>query len=636
MRTSSITSLKSRLWIRELAIYLAALFVFALILLNRSPNLLRPISMNVRFGFGWTVPLLFIILLLSFNVSGWQGKLFSLIATLSVFALALAGVWASGHTQSVSISGLIPLYDAQAYYIDSLRVLAGRSILEFSAARPLFTDVLATLLAISHHNLMIALAIFTAINAVACYFASQELQSTHGSLAAVFLLIFLFLYYRYRTIGTVMSENLGFPLGVLGVTQIWRGITNNSYRLVLYGLLINTVALNARPGAFFILPAILLWGSWYFSKPDRHFSWQFFLLGTGAIGVGFALNFAIIRLLGTPSSVPFSQFSYALYGLASGGNSWSYVFKVHPELFKLLEPEKTQTIYNLTFELIRDHPALILQGAFHNWSILFSNSWYNVFSFVGGENHLVNSMTRWGLYFLCVLGFIKWIRNVANPYTSFIMAATVGALISVPFVPPADSYGMRLYAASIMIFGLPPAMGLVFALEILKIHALHRPTTRVTDSALIISFNSILILLLIIGPLLAKGTSDTSRMTSTSCLPGMNSIEIRFNPGSYVQMIREKDFALDWMPVFHQGIFKRNAHSLTDRYLVQWLEDIAPSTTLFNTLDYRSNKAVLVTLPTSILPKYGSTVELCGKWETDPALQDYNIFISKEVKTIST
>ena len=27
----------------------------------------------------------------------------------------------------------------------------------------------------------------------------------------------LFLYYRYRTIGTVMSENLGLPFGILGV-----------------------------------------------------------------------------------------------------------------------------------------------------------------------------------------------------------------------------------------------------------------------------------------------------------------------------------------------------------------------------------------------------------------------------------
>jgi len=301
---SPVSSLAKILWIREAVIYLTALFVFALILLNRSPNLFRPLSMNVMFGFGLLVPFLALILLFSFHTSGWPEKLITAIATLALFALALAGVWASGYTQSVSISGLLPLYDAQAYYIDALRLLAGRSIMEFSAARPLFTNLLATLLAMTGRNLMITLAILTAINALACYLASQEILRTHGSLAAVFLFIFLFLYYRYRTIGTVMSENLGFPLGILGVALIWRAIADHSHYLVLYGLLIITVALNARPGAFLILPAILLWGSSLFREPDRRFSWRFFLLGGCAIGAGFVLNFLVIRLIGTSSSVP--------------------------------------------------------------------------------------------------------------------------------------------------------------------------------------------------------------------------------------------------------------------------------------------------------------------------------------------
>jgi hypothetical protein len=635
MKISNISSLMRRLWIREAVSYLAAFFIFTLILLNRSPNLLRPLSMNVRFGFALVVPLLSIILYLSFHLPGWQGKMFNLTATLSLFALALAGVWASGHTQSISISGLIPLYDAQAYYIDALRLLAGRNIMEFSAARPLFTGLLATLLATSGHNLMIALTILTAVNALACYLVTKEIQRTHGSLAAVFLLIFLFLYYRYRTIGTVMSENLGLPFGILGVALIWRGITNSNYRLVLYGLFINTIGLNARPGAFFILPVMLLWGSWCFKGPDKLFSWRFFLMGIGAIGAGFALNLVIMRLIGTPSSVPFSQFSYALYGLASGGNSWSYIFEVHPELVGLLEPEKTRTIYKLTFELIRNHPTYVLQGAVHNWSMLLSNSWYNVFSFAGGENYYVNILTRWGLYLLCFLGLIKWIQNISDPYTSFVTAATVGILISVPFVPPADSYGMRLYAASVIIFGLLPTMGLVFALENLKVTALYKPPAHATDSTIVIWYSALLTFLLLIGPLIVRGTSYMSRSTTTSCQPDMDSIVILFDPGSFVNVIREKDSALDWLPVFHQGIFKHHTHGLTDSYLVKWLETIQPATTLLTTLDYQSNKAALVILPTSILPKYGSTVELCGRWESDPSLQDYNIFISDQVKPIS-
>jgi len=585
--------------------------------------------MNVMFGFGLLVPLLSLLLLFTFHASGWPGKFISAVATLALFALALAGVWASGYTQSVSISGLLPLYDAQAYYVDALRLLAGRSIMEFSAARPLFTDLLATLLAITGRNLMITLAILTAINALACYLASQEILRTHGSLAAVFLVIFLFLYYRYRTIGTVMSENLGFSLGILGVATIWRGIADRSHRLVLYGLLILTVALNARPGVFFILPTILLWGSWLFRVPDRWLSWRFFLLGGCAIAAGFVLNFLVIRLIGTSSSVPFAQFSYALYGLASGGNSWSYVFHVHPELLDLVEPEKTRAIYNLAFELIRQHPNLIVQGALHNWSLLFSNSWYSLFSFIGGENDFINLLSRWVLYIFCFFGFLKWSRNVADPYLSFIVAATVGAFLSVPFVPPADSYGMRLYAASMMIFGLLPAMGLVFLLENFKINALHKPVLHSVNSFALTGFTSVLIFLLLIGPLTVRGTSALSRTPAASCPSDTDSIVIRLNPGSYVSLIKEKEFALDWLPVFHQGIFKRNVHGLTDTNLVQWMEDLAPSTTLLNTLDYQSNKSVIVALPTARLLKHGSSVELCGRWEADPLLKEYNIFVAK-------
>jgi hypothetical protein len=630
MKLFNNTFSTSPFWIREAANYLIALSLFILILSNRSPNVLRPLSMNVRFGFGLIIPLLLIILFAAFHISGWLGKLLSLAATSSLFALGLAGVWASGHTQSVSISGLLPLYDAQSYYVDALRLLAGRSILEFSAARPLYTGVLAALLAVTGRNLMIALASLTAINALACYFASREIQRTHGSLAAVFLLVILFLYYRYRTIGTAMSENLGFPLGVLGVTLIWRGIKDHSDRLVLYGLFINTVALNARPGAFFVLPAMLLWGSWYFRESGKRLSWRFSILGLGVIGLGFVLNTVIMRLIGVSSSVPFAQFSYAIYGVASGGNSWSYVFQVHPELLNLSEPEKTRTIYHLTFELIRNHPMLILQGAVHNWSVIFSNSWYNLFSFVSGENNSINILTRWTLYGLSFLGIIKWIRNISDPYTSFSAAATLGVLLSVPFVPPADSYGMRLYAATIMIIGLLPTMGLVFILENLQIHTLYKPSVGAADSAFVPWLSALLIMFLTIGPLVVRGTSYLAQSKTTSCQPNMSSVLIQFDPGSYVSVIKEKQLALDWLPVFHQGIFKRNAHGLTDISLVQWLEDVPPATTLFNTLDYKSNKEVLIALPTRMMPADGSTVELCGTWEPDPSLQRYNIFVAEQ------
>jgi hypothetical protein len=633
MKAASIPDFLTRSWLREAASYLAAFFIFTLILLNRSPNVLRPLSMNIRFGFTWVIPVLAIVLYLCFRIPGRLGKFLSLTATLSLFALVLGGVWASGHTQSTYISGLIPLYDAQNYYVDALRLLAGQRISAFSAARPLFTGFLATVLAITGRDLTIALMVLTAVNALACFFAAQTIQSTHGALVAVFLLLFLFVYYRYRTVGTVMSENVGFALGVTGITLLWRSIKNNSSQMAWYGLLLNALALNARPGPFFILPALLLWGSWHFSKPDQHFSWRFFLAGIVAVGIGFVSSLLIKQFFGVETGVPFSQFSYALYGLASGGNSWAYIFQVHPELKEMTQPDLTWTAYRLTLDLVRQQPALILQGALHNWSTLFSNSWYSLFAYVGGENPFLNLITRGFLYGLSVLGLIKWIRKPGDPYASLITVSAVGIFISVPLVPPTDAYGMRLYAASSIVFGLLPAIGLCFVLDQLKIKV--KPVVQETSSQEMIWYSVLLVLLILVGPFLVSGTSRISQKPATTCGPGMDSILAFFDAGTSIGLLKEKDPGMDWLPVFHYGHFKRNVHNLPDGHLVSRLENIDPHASLFYTLDYHSHREALIIVPTSMLPPVRSIVVICGQWEDDPALKAYSIFDAKSITALS-
>jgi hypothetical protein len=631
MKRPKITAFREHPWIREAAIYLAAFFIFTLILLNRSPNMLRPLSMNMRFGFTWVIPLLVVVLYISFRLHGWLGKLTRITATLSLFALALAGVWASGHTQSTYISGLIPLYDAQVYYVDALRLLAGRSMSEFSAARPLFAGWLATILALTSRDLTVTLMILTAINSLAALFAAEAVQRTHGTLPAIFLLIFLFLYYRYRTVGAVMSENAGLAFGVIGVTLIWQGIANHSSRLVLFGIFINTLALNARPGPLFILPALLLWGSWYFRDPGRRLSWRFFLLGVALVGAGFAANLVLKQFFGVSSGVPFSQFSYALYGLASGGNSWAYIFEVHPELRELAQPELTRTAYRLTFDLILDQPVLVVQGALRNWSTLFSNSWYGLFSYVGGENFYLNLAARGSLFVLSFLALLKWLQKTSDPYTSFIIAAIAGILLSVPFVPPTDAYGMRLYAASIILFGLLAAMGLAFTLE--KLRVPDRPAAHTENVPVFIGFSILLTSIMLIGPFVVREASPLPE-SAASCQPGMSSALVHFDTGTSIRLIGEKDPGLDWLPVFHFGFFKRNVHSVPDSGLAVRLESIAPRSTLFYALDYRSNQAALVIIPTALLPRTGAVLELCGNWETDPALASYFIFVARSAMVV--
>jgi len=173
---------------------LFSLGLYTLIMVNRSPNLLRPISMALRTGVGLVIPITTLVLYAVFRVKDRPGDLLSMAATLSLFAMPLAGLWASGLSQSVTISGLLPLTDASFYYQDSLRIIMGQDISHFSAMRPFFPGFLSFLMYLTDRNFMFSLAIVTAIAAIGIHYTVREIQRTHGTEVAVFLLVILFLY----------------------------------------------------------------------------------------------------------------------------------------------------------------------------------------------------------------------------------------------------------------------------------------------------------------------------------------------------------------------------------------------------------------------------------------------------------
>jgi hypothetical protein len=84
------------------------------------------------------------------------------------------------------------------------------------------------------------------------------------------------------------------------------------------------------------------------------------------------------------------------------------------------------------------------------------------------------------------------------------------------------------------------------------------------------------------------------------------------------------------MPDFHIGRFRRNAHSLPDSNLIEWVEGIDPLTTVFYAFDYRSSEKVLVVAPTKLLPSPDSLWSVCGEWEEKETLKIYHIFYVRE------
>jgi hypothetical protein len=628
IKRKSAIELKPYLW--QAGGLFLSLLIFSLVLLNRSPNVLRAVSMAMRAGFGLIIPVTALLLYISFRLPGRAGDLFSMTLTASLFALPLAGLWASGQSQSISISGLIPLSDAANYYHDSLRITMGRDISDFSAMRPFYAGFLSLLMSLTDRNFMFSMAVITFIAGIAMYYTAREVQRTHGAETAVFLLLILFLYYRHHT-GTSMSETLAVPLGALGFALTWRGLQKESQTLAMLGLFVCAFALNVRPGPMFILPFMLLWLGWIFKKPGEYISWKFLLLGSCAIALSFILNSILIQILAGPSGAAFSNFSWALYGLAAGGKSFNYIAQVHPEVFALQDPERSRMIYRMTYELILQNPELLAQGLIQRWTMFFSGTWYSAFSFVGGEKRSVNIIAQWVMYGLSILGFIKWLLKPSDRYTGLVAMASIGVLLSVPFVPPTDAYRVRLYGAAIVIFGMLPGMGISLLTNHPKLKFFSAPSPEIQPLNVTAWFSVVFIALIVCGTLFVKATSPAPPMLAVNCPAGSDKIAIRLDAGSFINIRREKEIFLDWMPDFHQSLFRRSVHGLAGNEFINYLAALEHQTTILSSVDYLSDRPALVILPTAQLPTPGAYIGVCGYWETAPALKQNDIFFGNEV-----
>jgi hypothetical protein len=212
----------------------------------------------------------------------------------------------------------------------------------------------------------------------------------------------------------------------------------------------------------------------------------------------------------------------------------------------------------------------------------------------------------------------------------------VGVFISVPFLPPTDAYRMRPYAASIIILAALPALGFHFILKAakLKFYADNAQPAAPFSASLV--FSCILILITLTGPVVLKWTSIPVSLESVACGDGQAEyILVHFDEGTHVSIQRQSLSFLDWMPNFHTGQFRENAHSLANQKLTRWAESLEPPISLFLTLDFRTGQKVLVVLPTQTTPTRDQYYQFCGYFEADPSVSSFRIFYVDETMPLS-
>ena len=590
------------------------------------------LGLSVRYDF--TVILIPIIGLafLALLPGGWKGTLFSLGLILALFALTVSGLWTSGISEPSILGGLMPFSDAAGYYSDARRLLEGQLFSSFSSRRPLFAGLLSALLGLTGRNLQLTLAVLVAITAVACYLLVREVQSTHGILAATLVMVILFIYYR-RFSGTTLTENLGFPLGVLGLAMLWRGGGLKKLGYVLGGIFLITLALNARAGTFFVLPLLVVWAAWVF-RQKRIVSFSVLAMAVGALVAGFLINTIIFRALASPEGTAFANFSYTLYDLASGGKGWQQVKKDHPEISQLDEPAYSQKIYALAFDEMKQNPEKFVTGVLKTWPAFFSWEKSSVFGFVGGEQATVALLARLLLLLLSVAGLVWCISNWCDPIPALLLAALLGTFFSIPFVPPWEADRMRAYASTLPFYVIYPAVGLAFLVGRFIRAPFLKATRLIEFPGLLISVSVILVVLVVIGPLTVRLLARPAEHATVICPVGSRAIYARIPTGSFIQLVSDSQATHPYLPDLRLDEFQASLHDFMYSEFIGEFKNIKPPTTITNTIGLNTNDQLWLVVNSDLVPESPGILGICGNWSQGPA-KSYSIFYGETVQEVS-
>ncbi|NJN87603.1 MAG: hypothetical protein HC881_16455 [Leptolyngbyaceae cyanobacterium SL_7_1] len=347
---------------------------------------------------------------------------------LILMALPLSGLWNSATSEYPTLmAGLFPLTDGSNYYTDARRVLAGGSLNVVSSSRPLFPGVLTTLLAVSGQNLQWSVAALGAIAGIALWVLIREIRQTLGTPSAWGSLLGVVWFYR-RFIGTVWTEHWGLTLGAVAAAMLWRSIHRRQLSLFLGGLLVLTLGLTARAGAFLVLPALIGWGSWFFRELRAG---RVAVAGLAMVAIAFLLNQAVLNAIGRPE-LAFSNYAYTVYAQVVNSSDWRQVLIDHPEVAGLPQPALSQQIYALALQAFLDQPLAVVQHALRAWLTYLSPTAEGLWGFLATYGATpVTTVLLGMMYLLSAIGGVVCLREF-TPLQQITLVAWLGVLASFP------------------------------------------------------------------------------------------------------------------------------------------------------------------------------------------------------------
>lgn len=474
------------------------------------------------------VVMLVILLGLAFHsISSWSNVLAGMLITLLFFP-PLYWLWRSGQYDTTAIAGLLPVQDMIQYYSDSLRLHYGSRLSIFSTRRPLFAGFFSVILKFTDDNLQQTLVLVTALVVISVIFLAIEIKKTYGGFTAMFVVVIVYFCYKgYGFIGKVMTENLGLSLGLLALAFFLRGMRVARIGSLAIGLFVLTVALNVRAGAFFVIPALVVWGA--FHNSESKFSLKQAMIFLSSAAGGFFVNYLVVRGIGNTQGVPFENFGETVYGLVTGYRGWPSFYIDHPG-------RMARDAWPFILEILRKNPENLLIGIFRAYVDYFKPETMFRFLYFSSKSQTMVSYLLFGFTFLG----IYWVFSRSENRKGFYLWMLLGILVSIPFVPPSDD-GIRALTVTI------PFSALVLALPFS--HQLEENITQTDNRRSLHAFTIGLLTLAVAGPLFIRYFPEQPpQISPLACTEGATPLAVWAKEGSYVRLVDNDAIPYSFVP----------------------------------------------------------------------------------------
>jgi len=576
------------------------------------------------------LPLLFVLAWITVSLKNSYLKIIFFAALFLICILPLSGLWNSGMSDQFILAGSIPWSDGFILYNHTMQFMFGQAMGATTALRPISVTFYALVLYLTNNNFILLYALIAILTALTVLWAVNSVNQYFGSVAAAFFYCNAFFYFRSH-LGEYLTENYGFILGMFACNLLLKGLFEKRANLTIFGFLIFSTALNARPGPMLVYPLVILWFIFSYSKsfPNRL---RLILAFLAALAGGFVINaWNTFQTYGS-LDVPNRLVAEIVYGLCNGGQPWYFSIN-RPEIIALADSKNALLdVAGLCAGILRDNPSNLLLAGQKVVSTLLFDAQKGLFSYFDGTamTWLV-TLVRGGLIGLWIVGIIIAMRKDKSRVYGLLTALAFGFILTQFIVPPFTTYQMRYDASSIwfhgILIGIFPQV-LINRFNGVTFWQLPKSAAEQKTSNIVVTFSSLLIALAVFSPwFLKQNPLPIPAISKSACEADEDRLLLKIDEGSYIYMQEESSLEQDHYPTYRLAFVREKIHNIAHAEIFEFTDSIDKPTAIIRGLDLETFQDALVFSPLELVAGQTGYVQFCGSFIDPPILNNDRFFI---------